>query len=94
MVSFLTQGGHPRQIEEIRDFDEISMKFRRDFDFSTLDENFDQSKSPFLILMHSFSLEARALMLITFGSTTLSPRELVPRPVLNAPEWALTAGRA
>ena len=25
------------------------MKFRRDFDFSTLDENFDQSKSPFLL---------------------------------------------
>ena len=50
MGSFLTQGVYPRQIEEIRDFEEISMKFCRDFDFSTFDENFDQSKSPFLIV--------------------------------------------
>ena len=41
--------------------------------------------------MHSFGLEARALVLITFGSTTLSPRELVPHPALKAPEWLLKA---
>ena len=41
--------------------------------------------------MHSFDLEARAILLMTFGSTTLSPCELVPHPALKAPERLLKA---
>ena len=52
-MSFLTQGVHPRQLEEIRDFDKISMKFCQEFEILTVNENqqlnqIDQSKSPFL----------------------------------------------
>jgi hypothetical protein len=40
------------------------MKFRRDFDFSTLDENFDQSKSPFLLTIPEACTDAARAALL------------------------------